>query len=138
MRALKLLVVLAGVLAVASPAGAWEPGPESYGVHEVHDENVRMSDGVEMAADVHYPADPATGRAGRRQLPRGPLGHPVRQELEARRPSAHGSEYGGNGYWPWLVKRGYINALVEVRGTGSSGGDFELFGRASSRTAWSW
>jgi putative CocE/NonD family hydrolase len=131
MRALKFLVVLA-TLAAAAPAGAqWRPGPPDYGIHEVRDVKVRMSDGVELAADVYYPADPGTGEpaAGRfpvilSQTPYAKRSGPTK--------SAH-RDFGGNGYWPYLVRRGYINAVVDVRGTGSSGGDFELFGEREIR-----
>ena len=42
-------------------------------------------------------------------------------------------EYGGDGHFPYLVKRGYINAVVDVRGTGSSQGDFGLFSKRDAR-----
>ena len=35
---------------------------------------------------------------------------------------------GGDGYYPYLIERGYIDVVVDVRGAGNSGGDFSLFG----------
>ncbi len=39
-----------------------------------------------------------------------------------------GQGMGGDGYYPYLVQRGYIDVVADVRGTGSSDGDFSLFG----------
>ncbi len=39
-----------------------------------------------------------------------------------------GSGYGGDGYYPYLIERGYIDVVADVRGSGNSGGDFSLFG----------
>lgn len=39
-----------------------------------------------------------------------------------------GSRYGGDGYYPYLIERGYIDVVADVRGAGNSGGDFSLFG----------
>ena len=38
-----------------------------------------------------------------------------------------GGGFGGDGYYPYLVERGYLNVVVDVRGTGASGGRFGLF-----------
>ena len=34
----------------------------------------------------------------------------------------------GGGPTPYLIKRGYIEVMVDVRGCGVSGGSFEMFG----------
>jgi hypothetical protein len=34
----------------------------------------------------------------------------------------------GGGPTPYLIKRGYIEVMVDVRGCGASGGSFEMFG----------
>ena len=125
--------IAAAVAAVAalSPASALAyDRPAEHGIHHVKDLTIRMSDGVELAADVYYPADPATGapRPGRfpvvlSQTPYGKRSFVTTQSF---------GQFGGDGYFPYLVNRGYINAIVEVRGTGSSGGEFGLF---SSRDA---
>src|SRR5699024_7033624 len=39
-----------------------------------------------------------------------------------------GQGMGGDGYYPYLVQRGYIDVVADVRGAGSSDGDFSLFG----------
>ncbi len=44
-----------------------------------------------------------------------------------------GPGMGGDGYYPYLVERGYIDAVADVRGTGSSDGDFSLFGPREMR-----
>ena len=90
-----------------------------------------MSDGVVLEADVYYPSDPAPARppAGKfpvvlSQTPYGKRSVTTTQSF---------GEYGGDGYFPYLVKRGYINAIVDVRGTGSSQGKFGLFSRRDAR-----
>lgn len=123
----RLLCLLAAVAAGAvapSAAGAYSR-PAEFGIHQVKDLKIRMSDGVELAADVYYPADPDTGAASR-----GPFPVILSQTPYGKRSfvttQSYG-EFGGDGYFPYLVRRGYINAIVEVRGTGSSDGDFGLF-----------
>ena len=124
MRARHALVVLAALLAAPTAAHAYSR-PAQYGVHQVRDLTIRMSDGVELAADVYYPADPATGEPVTGRFP-----VVLSQTPYAKRSfvtTGSFGEFGGDGYFPYLVQRGYINAIVEVRGTGSSGGEFGLF-----------
>ena len=90
-----------------------------------------MSDGVVLEADVYYPADPSTGAPAPGKFPvvlaQTPYG-----KRSATTTQSFG-EYGGDGHFPYLVKRGYINAVVDVRGTGSSQGDFGLFSKRDAR-----
>jgi putative CocE/NonD family hydrolase len=126
------LAFLAGMIAVLGSAGTATaaPGtgysrPAQYGVHLVKDQTVRMSDGVELAADVYYPADPATGGPAA-----GPFPVVLAQTPYGKRSTTTTQsfgEHGGDGHFPYLVRRGYINAVVDVRGTGSSDGEFGLF-----------
>jgi predicted acyl esterase len=138
LRALLAAATLAGAAVVCliapSPAGAWTPEPASYGVSAPTQVMVRMSDGVQLAADIYQPTDPRTGQPAPGRFPvilsQTPYGK--RAALTTRSASTDGGptgqSLGGDGYYPYLVQRGYVNAIVDVRGTGSSGGDFELFG----------
>jgi uncharacterized protein len=125
-RYLCTLAVAAVAATCAFPPGATAYNrPAEYGIHQVKDLTIRMSDGVELSADVYYPADPHTGEISAGRFPvvlsQTPYGKRSFVTTESY------GRFGGDGYFPYLVQRGYINAIVEVRGTGSSGGDFGLF-----------
>ncbi|HEU0189859.1 MAG TPA: CocE/NonD family hydrolase [Mycobacterium sp.] len=81
-----------------------------------------MSDGAVLRADVHYPTVPETGEPATGPFPvllsvtpYGKLAPPPAAQI-------------GGGPDPYLIKRGYIEVMVDVRGTGASGGSFEMFG----------
>ncbi|HWN35264.1 MAG TPA: CocE/NonD family hydrolase, partial [Pseudonocardia sp.] len=83
-----------------------------------------MSDGIVLRADVHFPADPHTRAAVAGSFPvllsitpYGKKAPPPAGQL-------------GGGPTPYLIRRGYIEVMVDVRGTGASGGVFEMFGTA--------
>ena len=130
-RATVLAVALLGVLAPASSADTGYSRPVQFGSHLVKDVSVKMSDGVVLEADVYYPSDPATGAPAAGKFPvvlsQTPYG-----KRSATTTQSFG-EYGGDGYFPYLVKRGYINVIVDVRGTGSSQGQFGLFSKRDAR-----
>lgn len=86
-----------------------------------------MSDGVKLAVDVYRPTDPVSG-----QPARGPFPVVMSQTPYGKRSvvttQSMGQGFGGDGFYPYLVERGYIDVVADVRGTGSSEGDFSLFG----------
>lgn len=100
----------------------WTPRPATYGVGVRHNVAVPMSDGVVLRADIHYPTVPETG-----QPAAGPF--PVLLSITpyGKKAPPPAAQIGG-GATPYLVKRGYIEVMVDVRGTGASGGSFEMFG----------
>jgi putative CocE/NonD family hydrolase len=121
-----LRTALAGALitacAPAAAAHAWTPEPATYGEGVTHDVKVTMRDGVQLDADVYYPTTSGGAEA------KGPF--PV---LLSETP--YGKEAGSvdsldilAGHRPNLVKRGYIQAIVDVRGQGGSQGSFQLLG----------
>src|SRR5262245_44058780 len=87
-----------------------------------HNVPVTMSDGVVLRADIHYPTDPTTGEPAA-----GPF--PVLLSITpyGKKAPPPAAQIGG-GATPYLIKRGYIEVIVDVRGTGASGGSFEMFG----------
>ena len=113
---------LALVVVLAAPASA----SADFGVSAAQSQRVAMSDGVELAVDVYVPTDPATGKPAT-----GPF--PVilsETPYDRRSPvttSSGGSDMGGDGFYPYLVRQGYIDVVADVRGTGASDGDFSLF-----------
>jgi putative CocE/NonD family hydrolase len=81
-----------------------------------------MSDGVALRADIHYPTVPESGEPAAGPFP--VLLSVTRYGKKAPPPAA---QIGG-GPTPFLIKRGYIEVMVDVRGTGASAGSFEMFG----------
>jgi uncharacterized protein len=116
MLALIALLAAAAMPSSAAAAPKWTKydRPESNGVVTEKDVPVTMSDGVILSADVFRPDTP--GR------------HPV---LLTQTPyNKAGVLAGVNEY---LVKRGYAHVVVDVRGTGSSQGNWDSFGPNEQR-----
>ena len=128
MRRLAGLVCVAVALAAPSSAHAWKPEPARFGVSAPREFAVRMSDGTTLRADVYYPTDPATSATAKGPFPVVLSQTPYGKRSTVTTASGNSGEGGGNGHFPYLVRRGYINVVADVRGTGSSDGDFELFG----------
>jgi putative CocE/NonD family hydrolase len=81
-----------------------------------------MSDGVVLRADIHYPTVPETG------LPAaGPFPVLLSVTPYGKKAPPPAAQIGG-GATRYLIKRGYIEVMVDVRGTGASAGSFEMFG----------
>jgi putative CocE/NonD family hydrolase len=119
------LAAFAVVLACpAGAAAAWHPEAASYGLGKQLSVPVTMSDGAILRADVFYPADPKTGAA----VP-GPFPVILTQTPYGKYISDTSSIAGalGAGYNPYLIERGYIQVIADVRGTGESGGAFCFF-----------
>ncbi|WIM90191.1 CocE/NonD family hydrolase [Candidatus Mycobacterium wuenschmannii] len=90
------------------------------GIH--HNVAVPMSDGINLRVDIHYPTDPATGDPA-------PGPFPVLMSLTpyGKKAPPPAAQIGG-GATPFLIKRGYIEVMVDVRGCGVSEGEFQMFG----------
>ena len=131
-----IIAAVVGAAALTVPAGAiaaWEPGPARYDVGKKLDMKVILRDGTKLSADVRYPVDPKTGeRAGGKfpvlinQTPYGKaalsgVGFIDRNGTGLAKPLTY------------LVERGYINILADVRGTGASGGVFNLLDPAQGK-----
>jgi putative CocE/NonD family hydrolase len=108
----------AAIAASAAPGSNWHPEPASFGDHVTYDVPVRMSDGVVLSANVDVPTDLATGAPA-------PGPFPVLLTMSPYGKDATASA--GLGTDAYLVRRGYIDVSVDVRGTGASGGTFTLF-----------
>ena len=106
--------------------GRGTPSRATYGVSQPVQQMVTMSDGVQLAVDVYRPTLSSGANAPGRfpvilsQTPYGKRSVVTTQSM--------GQGMGGDGYYPYLVERGYIDVVADVRGSGSSGGDFSLFG----------
>jgi putative CocE/NonD family hydrolase len=81
-----------------------------------------MSDGVALRADIHYPTVPESGEPAA-----GPFPVLLSVTPYGKKAPPPAAQIGG-GPTPFLIKRGYIEVMVDVRGTGASAGSFEMFG----------
>ena len=117
-----LLVALVGGVLPGAPqrAGAWSPGPPRYGVGVTENVPVTMADGVVLRADVHYPAN-ADGSPAPGPFP------VILTQTPYGKTAASYSRVPGSGVNRYLVTRGYLHVVADVRGTGGSEGSFGLF-----------
>lgn len=116
--------------APAPRAAAWTPRPEQYpGTVTRTDLPIRMSDGVVLRGDLVLPAD-ADGNAIDKPFPVIVTITAYNKTVLAGGASAFLG--GGSSY---LVQRGYAQLTVDARGTGSSGGEWEMFGAREDKDA---
>ena len=108
------------VNAVAASDASWTPQPASYGTGSLLDQPVTMSDGTVLRADVYYPTTSTTTAAT------GPFPVLLQQTPYGKSFIAYASAI-ANTNIDYLVDRGYIVVIADVRGTGDSGGTFDLF-----------
>jgi predicted acyl esterase len=103
-----LMVSMAIVWCASTASAAGPPSEPRHGI-EVREVFITLPDGVRLAADLHMPT---AGAADER--------FPVLLEyLPYRKDEARGASYGTFSYF---VKRGYVVARVDIRGTGRSEG----------------
>lgn len=105
----------AGVTATGLHTGG-QPGPERYGHNLQRNVAIRMADGTKLRVDIVRPAVLGTSRTAAGKFP----------VLLTTTP------YGKNNYAidTHLVHRGYIEVIADIRGTGLSEGDFQIFAPA--------
>jgi putative CocE/NonD family hydrolase len=119
---LGLGVVLTAVASVAlfnGTALAWSPEPATYGIVEQQNVPVTMSDGTVLRANIYSPS--VNGAAAPGPFP------VLLTQTPYGKDTAGGVAGGGTGEDAYLVQRGYIDVVADVRGTGDSGGQFGLF-----------
>lgn len=115
-------MALASLLVAAPSALAWKP-PRPIASKVVKQSNipVRMSDGTILYVDVVRPAT-SSGKPVRGRLPVLLAQTPYNKNT----PSLNFED-------DYLVKHGYVEVIADVRGTGSSGGTWDSFGRREQR-----
>ena len=105
----------------ATDAGSWSPQAATYGTGSLLDLPVTMSDGTVLRADVYFPTTSGTTTAAPGLFPvllqQTPYGKAFIVDASAI----------ANTNVDYLVDRGYIVVIADVRGTGDSGGTFDLF-----------
>ncbi|MFG1790127.1 CocE/NonD family hydrolase [Nocardia sp. NPDC049149] len=122
----------------------WQPQPERYGVGEHKNVEIPMADGAVLRADVRYPTD-ASGAQAPGPFPivltqtaygkdsAGPLRllsyeglgplleHALPTVIDVAKQVTDAAGYGD-----YFVKRGYLSVIVDIRGTGSSDGQWSI------------
>jgi uncharacterized protein len=123
------LLASVAALAVAAPAAArWKPEPATYAVGSELNVPVTMADGTVLRADVYFPIDPASGAEADGPFPVILTQTPYGKDASNSAPVPGGDQLAGlSGFSPYLVKRGYIDVIADVRGTGGSSGSWGLF-----------
>lgn len=114
------MLALAAALVPAAPAHAWEPRPAEYEVVKETNVPIQMSDGVTLYADVVRPAKDGTAVPGR---------FPVILTQTPYNKQAPQLNFQND----YLVQRGYVQVIADVRGTGSSEGMWDSFGAREQR-----
>lgn len=123
-----LIALVAAVGAAPAPAAPWQPEPERYGVGVRQNVGVTMADGTVLRADVYFPTVRATGAAAAGPFPVILTQTPYGKGSGSSASFPGGEQLAGlSGYSPYLVKRGYIDVIADVRGTGASEGSWGLF-----------
>lgn len=108
----------------ATEVGAkWTPRPAAYDEVVERDVPITMSDGTRLYADVYRPA--RGGKAAPGRFPVLLTQIPYNKNVFGIVP--------GFAHFPYLVRRGYVQILADVRGTGSSGGTWSSFGKREQR-----
>jgi uncharacterized protein len=117
-----------------APGSTWTPERAVYGTTSTDDVAVTMSDGTVLRANVIYPTDPVTGKVANgpfpvilSQTPHGKGQGGASAPGSAQNPSGESATGGPVNY---LVQRGYIDIVADVRGTGDSEGTWGVFLRA--------
>jgi X-Pro dipeptidyl-peptidase-like protein len=120
-RSLALSIV--GSLVAATPAiasahghtAAWQARPATYGINKTTNVSITMDDGVVLKADVLRPAAKDGSAA--------PGTFPVILTQTPYNKNSPSLNFEND----YLIQRGYIQVIVDVRGTGSSGGQWQSF-----------
>src|SRR5690349_15209650 len=113
------LTVVASAALFNGTAQAWSPEPAQYDVVEQQNVSVTMGDGTVLRANISSHA--VNGVAATGSFP------VLLTQTPYGKDTAGGVAGGGTGEDSYLVQRGYIDVVADVRGTGDSGGQFGLF-----------
>lgn len=116
------------LLAAPATASAWTPEAASYKIGEQANVGVRMADGTVIRANVYYPTVPSSGAAAPGPFPVIMVQDPYGKDSAGSASGAQGGPEASSetGEVPYLIERGYIDVVAEVRGTGGSEGTFDL------------
>ena len=113
----------AATAAAADPVtpASWAPQPATYATGSLLDQPVTMSDGTILRADVYFPTVAGTSTPAHGLFPVLLQQTPYGKTFLVDASAMAGTNVG------YLVDRGYVVVVADVRGTGDSGGTFDLF-----------
>lgn len=104
------------------------------------DVRIPLSDGVEISADIFRPesAEKFPGILGIHPYPQQPQTAPIMPNSFSSVTHPHPGEEKGRGWIEsgdpnFLVRRGYVQVVANVRGTGKSGGKYDFMGKQEIR-----
>ena len=106
---------------LTADASSWAPQPAIFGTGSLLDQPVTMSDGTVLKVDVYFPTSPATKAAAPGLFPVLLQQTPYGKAFIVYASAVAQTDVS------YLVDRGYIVVIADVRGTGDSGGTFDLF-----------
>src|SRR5579875_1858749 len=119
------------IRASAASGSTWRPERARYGTISRNNVPVRMPDGTVLRVNVIAPKSAKTGKIAPGRFPvlltQTPYGKGKGSNSSpgsAQRPGGSSPTGGSDDY---LVERGYIEVVADVRGTGDSGGSWGLF-----------
>lgn len=125
------------IKASASPRSVWRPGRAIYGTASKNNIAIKGAGGTTIRVNLIYPTThglPAKGRfpVVMTMTPYGKGSGGSSGPGTAQNPSGGAVTGGANNY---LVQRGYLNVVEDVRGTGDSNGEWGLFDPIQQRDA---
>ncbi len=111
----------------------WHTSERKYDIIVEHDVKIRMSDGVELNADVFRPKSKEKFPAifGFHPYRQQPQTAPIKTGPNSTNVFKNPGQEQGNAFLEagdpnFFVRRGYAHIIVNVRGTGKSGGKYDL------------
>jgi predicted acyl esterase len=119
----------------------WQTSPRAYGVQVERGVHIRMSDGVELEADLFRPAAEGAFPAllGISPYPLQPQTAPIRVSPLSTALSLQPGQEKATGYIEagdpnFFVRRGYVHLVATTRGRAARAGHTSCSARARSRT----
>jgi uncharacterized protein len=123
------------VKASAAKGSKWKPEKAKYGTASRNDVGVTMKDGKVIRVNVIYPTG-TNGKEAKGKFPvlltQTPYGKGQGGSSAAGSASAPGGSSPTGGADNYLVERGFIEVVADVRGTGNSEGSWGLFDKSQT------
>lgn len=118
----------------------WKTSERKYNVVTERDARIPMSDGIELSADIFRPdsTEKFPGILGIHPYPQQPQTAPIMPNSFSSVTFPHPGEEKGRGWIEsgdpnFLVRRGYVQVVANVRGVGKSGGTYDFMGSQEIR-----
>ena len=114
----------------------WKTSERKYNFITERDVRIPMKDGTEISADIFRPESNKKfpGILGIHPYPQQPQTAPIKPHSFSSVTFPHPGEEKGRGWIEsgdpnFLVRRGYVQVVASVRGTGKSGGKYDFMGK---------